>query len=293
MLTAGDVQFEPPQTKIVSLTTSVVVMVAGDSAMQVEILYKVREVVQARVIAEPTNWWNVEDVAKLYSRFYGEARRARAERALLSPLGLNWESWIAHQQQLAPQLVTQLATELINFEAPKVSTIIAGVDVSGAHIFVVHGSDVTCQDSVGFAAIGIGNWHADSQLMFAGHTRTRPFPRTLLLAYSAKKRAEVAPGVGPETDMFLVGPQLGSYIQIGDHIKEALEEIDLENRKKLQRAAIKAEEKVQTYVEELNRATPTPPQQTAASVSEISGGDAPANQENPDTVAPEEAPPEG
>ncbi len=125
---------------------------------------------------------------------------------------------MSRQQEMAPELVRQLATELINFVPPRVATIFAGIDAFGAHIYSAQNGDVTCQDGVGFAAIGAGYWHADSQFMFAGHTRTRPMPETLLLSYSAKKRAEVAPGVGEGTDMFFIGPALGSYTLVGEHV---------------------------------------------------------------------------
>ena len=59
-----------------------------------------------------------------------------------------------------------------------------------------NGARVACYDMIGFAAIGIGGWHAQSRFMFAKHTRRSPQPETLLLTYSAKKQAEVAPGVG-------------------------------------------------------------------------------------------------
>ena len=45
--------------------------------------------------------------------------------------------------------------------------------------------------------------------MLAGHKWDSPAHESLLLTYIAKKRAEIAPGVGPTTDMILIGPQIG------------------------------------------------------------------------------------
>jgi hypothetical protein len=61
MLTAGDIQFEPQQSKIVALTTSIAIMIAGDSAMQAEVMQNVNADVYRRIEAEPKNWWNVRD----------------------------------------------------------------------------------------------------------------------------------------------------------------------------------------------------------------------------------------
>src|SRR6266853_1595139 len=67
MLTAGDIQFEPQQSKLVQLTSSMVAMIAGDSALQAEILYGVREEVARKIDADPTRWLRVSDVAEMYS----------------------------------------------------------------------------------------------------------------------------------------------------------------------------------------------------------------------------------
>ena len=41
-------------------------------------------------------------------------------------------------------------------------------------------------------------------LMFAGYTNTTPFAPALCFAFGAKKAAEMAPGVGKDTDITLV-----------------------------------------------------------------------------------------
>jgi hypothetical protein len=225
MLTAGDVQFEPQRSKTFALTTSIAVMTAGDAAMQAEVLRELKADVYRRIAVDPENWWAVRDVAALFALHYNRARLRRAEASILAAFGLNARAFLSEQQHMSSDLVRQLATDMRNFKAPGASTIFAGVDTEGPHIYVVRNSDVSCEDSVGFASIGVGSWHADSQFMFAGHTVMRPFPATLLLAHSAKKHAEVAPGVGESTDMFSVGANLGSYFSVGDHVLERLDKI--------------------------------------------------------------------
>jgi hypothetical protein len=96
----------------------------------------------------------------------------------------------------------------------------------GTHLFVVRGAEIECLDVVSFAAIGAGDWHANSQFMFAKHNYNRPFSETLFATYVAKKRAEVAPGVGQATDMFMVGPLLGQCAYpLHPHINDKLEEL--------------------------------------------------------------------
>jgi len=171
MLTSGDVQFEPQQSKIRPRTKSIVLMIAGSSPMQEEILQAVNRDVAARLAAEPNKWLDVGAVAEFYRIRCSELRSKKAETQILAPLGLTREAFVSQQALMNSELVVKLATELINFRPPEVAAIIAGLDSTGPHIYVAQNSDVNCQDGVGFAAIGAGYWHADSQFMFAGHTR--------------------------------------------------------------------------------------------------------------------------
>jgi len=129
---------------------------------------------------------------------------ATACKQILTPLGLNRTSYLDRQQQLSSELVIQIADKLMKYESPRVQAIVMGVDTSGGHIYICDNGTITCQDAVGFASIGIGYWHANSQFMFAGHTKHKPMPETLLMTYFAKKKAEVAPGVGHV--LLLAGP---------------------------------------------------------------------------------------
>jgi 20S proteasome alpha/beta subunit len=291
MLTAGDVQFEPQQSKIVTLSSSIAALTAGDAGMQAEIFHQVRRDVTARIEADPEHWLMVREVADLYSQYCAQVRLRRAESAILAPLGLTAETYLSRQQQLAAALVQQIATELINFSAPSVAAIITGIDPSGAHIYVADNATITCHDTVGFAAVGAGYWHADSQFMFAGHTRARPMPETLLLTYSAKKRAEVAPGVGSGTDMFMVGPSLGSYFPVGEHVLDELEAIYQATQQTIRSAEQDAELMVNAYVEELTAAS-TPKEQSAA--TEDDGREAPVDEEDVGAAATDDgAAPDG
>jgi hypothetical protein len=275
MLTSGDIQFEPQQQKIINLTSSIAIMVAGDSSMQAEIIQNVQADVSKRIEAEPQNWWNVKDVAELYSYYYDIARFTRAEKQILTPLGLNGNTFISRQKEMDTELIRQLSTELKYFVPPSIAAIFAGVDNSGAHIYLSNNGNLTCQDLVGFAAIGIGSWHANSQMMFAGHTKWKPLPETLLLVYSAKKRAEVAPGVGEATDMFMVGAQLGSYFVIHDDVLKELKKIYIDEQARERRAANKANESVTRYLDRKAKATASTEQ---ATVSPDSGGETPSSE---------------
>jgi hypothetical protein len=253
MITAGDVEFEPPQTKVFPLTSSITAMIAGDASLQTEILYALREQVNSAIQANAKVWLNVKDVADWYYSHYQAARNIRAERTILNPLGLDRMSFISRQGQMQGSLVNRIASELANFSMPEIEAIIAGIDLTGPHIYVADNRGVDPRDSAGFAAIGVGYWHANSQFMFAGHAKWKPMPEVLSLTYAAKRRAEVAPGVGEGTDMFMIGPQLGSSFMIGDHVIAALGKIYEKTRKRSLKSQEQARKEVNRYVDELGK----------------------------------------
>lgn len=265
MLTGGElIEYEPPQTKTYLLTTSIVAMFSGDASLQSEILGRVHQEVNDRVRAEPRNWWLIRDVAFLYNKHYNIEKNRRAESSILAPLGLTMASFLKNQKQMAIPLVSRLTEEMVNFDMPETEAIIAGIDSTGPHIYVATGANIACHDMTGFAAIGIGSWHANSQFMFAAHSPYRPGPETMLLIFSAKKRGEVAPGVGKATDMWGIGPQLGTYERIPDAAIASLEEIYEENLDNAKNAYKNAEGRVNEFVRKIAEV------QTAAQIQETS-----------------------
>jgi len=266
MITAGDTQFEPPQTKITQLTNSIVVMTAGDTATQTEILYQIQADVTKRIISDPTNWWPVKDVAELYVRYYKETKLKRAENAILAPLGLDRVSFLARQAQMADHLVTDLAKELINFDDLDVEAIVTGIDPTGPHIYVVEDGYLSCEDTAGFAAIGVGYWHANSELMAQGYTKFRQLPEAIFLTLAAKKRAEFAPGVGKLTDMFSIGPLIGSFMHMAPGVLEQFERLYGDTQKAIT-------DGMKTAMEKLNVGFAQATKEAAAKVQTAEGKD--------------------
>lgn len=266
MWTAGSIEFEPEMPKIVALTSSVFVMLAGDQAMHTELLQEIFPVIQQRITAQPDSWWKVKDIADMYSRAYLQASLRRAENTYLAPLGLDKRSFMEQQRIMSPEMANQLTAQLQEFVCPNsIEAIFCGVDLVGTHIFVVKNADVKCLDAPGFAAIGTGDAHALSQFMFAKHTRARGFAETLLLVYSAKKRAEVAPGVGTATDMFTIGPTVGrSIYQLADHIMEKLHSTYQATENAMRQTQQASNKAIDDFVAEIIKKPPQPQASTEA-----------------------------
>lgn len=255
MITAGDVQFEPPQNKVWWMTSSIAVMISGDTALQTEILQGVHADVSQRIIEQPDNWWTVKEIASLYVSHYNAVRVRKAENFLLAPLGLTHDLFINRQGEMASHFVSDLASDLTRFELPPVSAIFAGADPSGSHIWLASkaasGIEISCQDTSGFVSIGMGVWHSQSQFMLAGHTRFKTFPDALLLTYSAKRRAEVAPGVGAGTDMFVIYGLGSATSSIAEYVIRDIEKIYRAAKRREVASTRRAGESIKQYVEKL------------------------------------------
>lgn len=261
MLTSGNIQFQPPQPKIWKITNSIVAMIAGDVSIQAEIFSEVNPVIGDRIKQEPNNWWAVKDIADIYCKYHVQLRSKIATRHYLSPLGLDANTFITRQNEMNPEVVKKITTGLIDYKLPDIEAIFAGIDSLGLHLYVVRNGNISCEDRIGFAAIGVGSWHAESLFMAAGHTHAATTSRALYLTFAAKKRAEIAPGVGIETDMFIIGPQLGSYTSISESIIQDLGKFYKGSVAKRKKIDADVDNKVKTYVDGLAAAKTQPVQE--------------------------------
>jgi hypothetical protein len=265
MMTAGDIEFEPTDeplplpTKIHGVTNSIAIMTAGDAGLQTEIIQILRAFTHDRIQKDPSTWILVKEVVDMYVHVYTALRRGRAQSAVLAPLGLDENSFIAKQKDMSKDFIEKIAKELLQFDMPSIATIITGIDTIGPHIYSINNDygpcRISCLDTIGFAAVGIGARHAESQFMLAGHNPYCFLPETLLLTYSAKKRSEVAPGVGKATDMFTIGPLLGSFAMLSGptgilNMKE-LDAIDKRIERRISSTINSSKKEVNKYVEKI------------------------------------------
>jgi len=177
MVTTGDIEFEQEQTKIFLLTTSITIMVAGDLTVQADVLHEVIAWKEMRLEAEPNKWLNVKDVADVFHSSLVKLTRRRAEVAILHPIGLDLEKLTG--LQIAPDLGNQLTREVLQYQVAPIQAIVSGIDETGSHIYELSNAGVSCQDWTGFASIGAGAWHSNSQIMFANHVKSRSMAETI------------------------------------------------------------------------------------------------------------------
>jgi hypothetical protein len=263
MLTSGsngDIEFETGQAKLWRFSPSIYALVAGDMAIQSEILKRVNIETKDKIDAAPEKWLTVKSVADLYCRKVRELRREWAEAEILHPIGLDFSSFFDKQSSMHAEIATNLANKLTEYEFPSVlETIFLGIDNDGPtgedgkvrncpQLYVTYYDRLTWMSTTGFAAIGIGKNHAESQFIFSQHWVAKPFDETLLLAYAAKKRAESAPGVGRQTDIIVVGPLLGQSVKVEEKHLEGIDKIYRKSRRASGKAIDKADKEMTVFM---------------------------------------------
>lgn len=199
------VEFETDEQKIEVLAERCVALPAGNSVFASEILDRVRR----RLGGNPTPAF--DQVAAFVREEYEAVRASKYYDMQVFPMlgvdfakhrnvGMPLPVYLEKQPGVFQQIMMMaqqfnLGTEFL----------IAGVDDGGAHLSHIGNPGVISQlQKLGHAAIGSGGIHALTRLSLVAQHRARSLSETLADVYSAKRAAEVAPGVGDATDMAVI-----------------------------------------------------------------------------------------
>jgi hypothetical protein len=195
-----NIGFEHHERKIDEITSKSVVFSSGSALIGAEVVGKLR-----RLIPQ-TGETTVEQIASALRDTYMNVLE-RAEQVILRPRGLSLQDFREKgtQQIPAPGIDQLFFNSTLNTEF-----LVAGVDQTGGHVAWIHYHGVQGMgllewfDKLGYAAIGSRASHATILLSLDGQHRDLGTAETVYNVYYAKANAEVAPGVGPATDLALV-----------------------------------------------------------------------------------------
>lgn len=112
-------------------------------------------------------------------------------------------SWRREQRTLNDVIVMDL-NERISHYRLGLSLLLAGVDTEG-HIITI-GSPGTYRsfDNLSFCCMGMGDRHADNVFAWYRYSQAFSLNDALYIPFEAKKRAEMAGGVGQSTDILVI-----------------------------------------------------------------------------------------
>jgi hypothetical protein len=199
MVTLGNfIEFEHAVPKMTTSPPYAVAMVAGDTLTGTRLVQEVAASVSG---ASPP----VLEIAQRMAAHYEATRSQRIEQHILSPRGLTFGAFYQGHSSFNAQITMMLDQQISQFNLG-VEILLAGVDTTGAHIYAVHnpGRPEMPHDVIGYAAVGSGTIHALQSMIGFGHAADAPYHETVFRVYASKRRAEVAPGVGLDTDMGVI-----------------------------------------------------------------------------------------
>lgn len=221
MVTFGNfLEFEHEIPKVSFIQPQIAVLVSGDALRGAKITDQVsRQQIQSGV--------SVEQMASLLANAYALCRDVQIETDLFRTRGITKAGFYAGQftgisQQ--GQLFFAIDNAVQNFNY-NVELLVAGLDDRGGHIFGIVNPGGTFIDvgQIGFHAVGSGGIHAVQYLIASHQSRLKSLEETLLAVFVAKRRAEAAPGVGSETDLWIIEAE--EVTKLSDSQLETLEKL--------------------------------------------------------------------
>lgn len=168
-------------------------LIAGD------VLFSYEVIQEARKNYESVGITAVSGLAESFRQSYQLIRRTRIIRSELEPRGLDIDSYYKNHQKLLQNVV--ITIDKIFKEANMgVDLIIAGKEDSKCSIYTIaNPGQIVCNDPIGYSAIGTGAPHAVYYLIESGYKKSLDRESVEKLVIAAKKRAQVAPGIGIKT----------------------------------------------------------------------------------------------
>ena len=208
MFTVGaplNVEFEPELSKIEEVVPGCVVLAAGNSLYADEVIKGVRSKL---VGGQPST---VKQVCSSVKDEYANFRADKLEEQIIqATLGKDLSTFRAKggflpaYLQTQPNMYQQILVQSTQFNLG-LDLMVAGTDAAGTHIAAI-GNPGTMYffDKLGYNAIGSGAVHAAIKFYLGGQTPKSSLADTLFAVYDAKRAAEVAPGVGRQTEVAVI-----------------------------------------------------------------------------------------
>lgn len=184
--------------KIYRLGEVSVAMSAGNALNSYEIIEKAKAQIFSQQISR------VEQITEVIRRTYQDYRRHLVIERVLEPRGLSLESYYGMQQKLVLGVVQDIESQLTNFNL-QVELIVAGCRENECHIFTITHPGVSfLHDALGHVSIGSGAPHVMYYFIGSDYKKGLPVEKVVEIVKEAKKKSEVAPGVGKQTELVVI-----------------------------------------------------------------------------------------
>lgn len=200
MITASypPVEFEHDSPKLEKVGDACVALTAGDALAHVDLFRAARGTLGT--VSSPS----IFQTAGVIQKAYVAERLQAVEQIILGTRGWDLNHFYTEVPRVVPaELVYAIDAQISQYDYG-LEILLAGVDTE-AHIYLIRNPGrVDCFDSLGYNAIGLGGLHALSTFISNRCSSSLGLNEAVYLVFEAKRRAEIAPGVGKELDMAIV-----------------------------------------------------------------------------------------
>jgi len=187
--------------KIIALNgdSAVHVMLAGDVLRGNEVLDVART-----ILSQKEEGISGAEVAEIVRQAYQDLRLTSIIHRELEPRGMNLDYFQQKQKELMPQVVQVIDSAMTNNDLG-VQIIVAGHTGKAYTIHSIQNPGTKIDhSSMGHCAIGSGAPHAFYSLIEEGYVPSLGKDDVIDLLQKAKRRSEVAPGVGAKTSSVVI-----------------------------------------------------------------------------------------
>ncbi len=193
-------------TKIVPMDGdpgSTFALAAGDVLLGTEILNIARVRIQQQLEQQSTI--TALEIAELVRSTYQQVRLTNIAQRELEPRGLDLETYYRNNQALTQQIV-QIVDQALTQGDIGVEIIVTGPGNTSRYTIHTIGNPGILREHtpIGYSAIGSGAPHAMYSLIEASYESSLNKDKVHNIVSEAKKRSEVAPGVGSGTQMLVI-----------------------------------------------------------------------------------------
>lgn len=218
MLTAGDIEFEQDSLKMEMLGKNCIALLAGSALVPTDVFRQLPTKVKKQ-------GGSIDTVVDSLKDAFVKVRTKRIDERVFRPRNLSIQDFRTKRDQIGSELYFMLEGSLTDSDSRlSVYIIVATHDADGAHICYIQDPGTSDPfDAIGFCTIGSGEDHAINAFVRANYTKNMAFEQVLYLIYEAKRKAEVAPGVGRQCDIVVVDSR--GVQTLDDEVLTSLEEV--------------------------------------------------------------------
>jgi 20S proteasome alpha/beta subunit len=242
MITYGQfIEFEHEVPKSIQINDSCLVLFAGDSVNAAAIIRNARE-------APRSEEASTSEISMQVAQQYHLQRLSVVDQQVFAPRGIALHQFYGGlQTQMVPQIAMQLDNQAATLNIG-IDLLVAGVDDFGGHVNGVGhpGQVFQTYESVGFHAVGSGAIHAIQSLIERQQAPHRTLTETLFNVVVSKRRAEAAPGVGHDSDVYIVGKSAITRVE-----SSVLDQVDSMYNESTNRAQVKDSDEFKALEEAL------------------------------------------